>query len=75
MGHVVLPMRPSALLWAMLFLFIGSRVGERWEEVARLLEHHATGVAVVVLLLLLIAFVLWRWRFRRSHSNFQDTLS
>lgn len=67
---------PPALLWALLFLFVGSRVGERWEEVARLLEHHALRVAAVALILLLTLFVLWRWRFHRPgrEPDFQDAL-
>ncbi len=67
---------PAALLWALLFLFVGSRVGERWEEVARLLEHHALRVAAVALILLLLIFVLRRWRTRRSdrRRDFQDAL-
>ena len=66
---------PAALLWAMLFIFVGSMVGEQWETVARLLEHHAARVGIAALLLVALGFILWRWRSRthRLHT-FQDLL-
>lgn len=66
---------PASLLWAVLFIFAGSRVGEQWETVARLLEHHATRAGIAALLLVAVVLIVWRWRSRKSrHTNFQDAL-
>ena len=52
----------AALAWGLVFVFIGSRVGERWEELYALLEHHAVLGAMAVVLLLVLGAVAWRWR-------------
>lgn len=52
----------ASLAWGLIFVFVGSQVGERWEELAALLEHHAVLVATAVVLLLVLGAVAWRWR-------------
>ena len=65
----------AALIWALTFIFLGSRVGEGWDELAALLEHHAVRAAAATGVLLLLAGLGWAWwtgrpgrRARRSGS-------
>ena len=60
--HFATALGPAALLWAVGFIFLGSQVGQRWEEVAALFEHHAAPVAAGVVLLLVFGALAWRWR-------------
>lgn len=52
----------AALAWGLVFVFVGSKVGERWEELYALLEHHAVVGAMAVVLLLVLGAVAWWWR-------------
>lgn len=47
---------PAALAWAVAFIFIGSKVGEQWDELARLFEHHGLRLAAG---LLFVAAATW----------------
>lgn len=53
---------PAALVWAAGFVAIGYRVGEGWDELAALLEHHVGWVMAVVVPLLLVGALGWAWR-------------
>ena len=61
-GRFLLALGPAALIWAGAFIILGSRVGERWEELYTLLEHHAILGTTAVALLLVVGAVAWRWR-------------
>jgi len=54
---------PAVIIWAVGFVFLGSRVGENWDELATLLEHHAIWVAAAVFPLAAFGALLW-WRKR-----------
>lgn len=51
----------ASLAWGLIFVFIGSQVGERWEELAALLEHHTILAALATVVLLLLAGLTWAW--------------
>jgi membrane protein DedA with SNARE-associated domain len=57
-----LALTPAALVWAAAFVAIGYRVGEGWDELYTLLEHHAVLGATTAAILLVLAAGAWRWR-------------
>lgn len=63
---------PSALIWAISFVAIGTLIGEGWKQLAVLFEHHAVWAAVFVLPLLLLGILIWwwhkRWAQRMAHQ-------
>lgn len=66
-SRFALALGPAALLWAVAFIWLGGLVGERWDVLGALLEHHAIRVAAAVGLFALLGVAGWRWarRFRR----------
>ncbi|MGH9665886.1 MAG: DedA family protein, partial [Bryobacteraceae bacterium] len=49
----------GALIWASLFLSIGYFFGEKWREIADLMEHYLLWISVAVLTLAAIYLLIW----------------
>ena len=65
----------ASVIWAAGFVFLGSQVGERWDDLAALLEHHAVRVAAALILLGVLGALCWWWRRRAGRpANPQRTL-
>lgn len=53
----------SSAVWAITLVFVGSKIGERWDELAVLFEHHVLlAVAIFLPLLVLGAVGFWLYR-------------